>query len=162
MRRISDLPETPDLAVVAVPGPTVLPIARECGEFGVRALTVISCDLDAAASADLLACCRRYGMRLVGPNSFGIAVPAMGLDATFAAGHTRPGTAGLVTQSGGIGLAMVEELSRLGIGISSFASVGDKLDVSGNDMLMWWERDGLTRLAVLNSAWRTRWPPPWR
>jgi acyl-CoA synthetase (NDP forming)/GNAT superfamily N-acetyltransferase len=150
VRRISDLPEPPDLAVVAVPGTAVLPIARECGEFGVRALTVISCDLDAAASADLLACCRRHGMRLVGANSFGIAVPAIGLDATFAADSPRPGTAGLVTQSGGIGLAIAAELSRLGIGISSFASVGDKLDVSSNDMLMWWERDGLTRLAVLN------------
>ena len=52
-------------------------------------------------------------------------------------------------QSGGLGLATVDHLSRLGIGISSFASVGDKLDVSGNDMLMWWEQDGVTRLAVL-------------
>ena len=52
-------------------------------------------------------------------------------------------------QSGGLGFAMVDHLSRLGIGISSFASVGDKLDVSSNDMLMWWERDGLTKLAVL-------------
>jgi acyl-CoA synthetase (NDP forming)/GNAT superfamily N-acetyltransferase len=150
VRRISDLPEPPDLAVVAVPGPAVLPVARECGEFGVRALAVISSGLDPATLADLLACCRRHGMRLVGPNSFGIAVPSIGLDATFAADHPRPGTAGVVTQSGGIGLAMAEELSRLGIGISSFASVGDKLDVSGNDMLMWWARDGLTRLAVLN------------
>jgi acyl-CoA synthetase (NDP forming) len=60
-----------------------------------------------------------------------------------------PGTAGLVTQSGGLGFAMVEHLSRLGIGISSFASVGSKLDVSSNDMLMWWEQDGVTELAVL-------------
>ena len=57
--------------------------------------------------------------------------------------------AGLVMQSGGLGFAVAEQLSRLGIGISSFASVGDKLDVSSNDMLMWWEHDGVTRLAVL-------------
>jgi hypothetical protein len=92
---------------------------------------------------------RRHGMRLVGPNCFGIAVPGIGLDATFAASHPRPGVAGLVMQSGGLGFAMVDQLSRLGIGISSFASVGNKLDVSSNDMLMWWERDGVTRLAVL-------------
>ena len=88
-------------------------------------------------------------MRLVGPDCFGVAVPAIGLNATFAASAPRPGVAGLVMQSGGLGFAMVDQLSRLGIGISSFASVGDKLDVSGNDMLLWWERDGVTKLAVL-------------
>ena len=80
-------------------------------------------------------------MRLVGPDCFGVAVPSLGLDATFAARPARPGVTGLVMQSGGLGFALVDHLSRLGIGISSFASVGDKLDVSGNDMLLWWERD---------------------
>jgi len=75
-------------------------------------------------------------MRLIGPNCFGVAVPGIGLDATFAAAHPKPGVAGLVMQSGGLGFATAEALSRLGIGISSFASVGDKLDVSSNDMLM--------------------------
>src|SRR5207248_2057717 len=93
--------------------------------------------------------CRRHGMRLIGPDSFGVSVPGLGLDATFAARPAWPGVAGLVMQSGGLGFALVDHLSRLGIGISSFASVGDKLDVSGNDMLLWWERDDQTRLAVL-------------
>jgi acyl-CoA synthetase (NDP forming)/GNAT superfamily N-acetyltransferase len=146
---LADLPEAPDLALVAVPAPGVLRIAEDCGRLGVKALTVITSGLDTAASADLLAVCRRHGMRLVGPNCFGVAVPGIGLDATFAASHPRPGIAGLVTQSGGLGFAMADQLSRLGIGISSFASVGDKLDVSGNDMLMWWEQDGATKLAVL-------------
>jgi acyl-CoA synthetase (NDP forming) len=88
-------------------------------------------------------------MRLVGPNCFGVAVPSAGLDATFARHHPAPGTAGLVVQSGGLGVALLQHFSRLGIGISSFASVGEKLDVSGNDMLQWWASDGLTRLAVL-------------
>ena len=88
-------------------------------------------------------------MRLVGPDCFGVAVPGIGLDATFAARPPEPGVAGLVMQSGGLGFALVDHLSRLGIGISSFASVGDKLDVSSNDMLLWWEHDGLTKLAVL-------------
>jgi acyl-CoA synthetase (NDP forming) len=78
-----------------------------------------------------------------------VAVPGIGLDATFDAIRLRPGVAGLMSQSGGVGVALAGELSRLGVGISSFASVGSKLDVSGNDMLMWWEHDDMTRLAVL-------------
>jgi acyl-CoA synthetase (NDP forming)/GNAT superfamily N-acetyltransferase len=144
-----DLPEPVDLAVIALPAAKVLDVAEQCGQRGVRSLVVITAGLDAAQSADLLAVCRRHGMRLVGPDCFGVAVPGIGLDATFAARPARPGVTGLVMQSGGLGFALVDHLSRLGIGISSFASVGDKLDVSGNDMLLWWERDGLTRLAVL-------------
>jgi len=146
---VLDLPEPPDLAVIAVPASAVLEAAEQCGQRGVRSLVVVTSGLDAAACADLLAVCRRHGMRLVGPDCFGVAVPGIGLNATFAASAPRTGVVGLVMQSGGLGLAMVEQLSRLGIGISSFASVGDKLDVSGNDMLLWWERDGVTKLAVL-------------
>jgi len=146
---VLDLPEPADLAVIAVPAAAVLDVAEQCGQRGVRSLVVIASGLDAAGCADLLAVCRRNGMRLVGPNCFGVAVPAIGLDATFAARHPQPGAAGLVMQSGGLGVAMVDQLSRLGIGISSFASVGTKLDVSSNDMLMWWEHDGVTKLAVL-------------
>ena len=144
-----DLPEAIDLAVIVVPPSAVLEVAGQCGQRGVRALVVVTKGLDAAGQAGLLGLCRRQGMRLVGPESFGVAVPGLGLDTTFAARPAKPGAAGLVMQSGGLGLALVDHLSRLGIGISSFASVGDKLDVSGNDMLLWWERDGVTRLAVL-------------
>jgi acyl-CoA synthetase (NDP forming)/GNAT superfamily N-acetyltransferase len=146
---VLDLPEPADLAVIAVPAAAVLDVAQQCGRRGVRSLVVITSGLDTAACADLLAVCRRHGMRLVGPNCFGVAVPAIGLDATFAARHPQPGAAGLVMQSGGLGVALVDQLSRLGVGISSFASVGSKLDVSSNDMLMWWENDGITKLAVL-------------
>ena len=132
-----------------MPAAKVLDVAEQCGQRGVRSLVVVTSGLDAAQSADLLAVCRRHGMRLIGPDCFGVAVPGIGLDATFAARPARAGVTGLVMQSGGLGFALVDHLSRLGIGISSFASTGDKLDVSGNDMLMWWERDGLTRLAVL-------------
>src|SRR5262249_40518801 len=88
-------------------------------------------------------------MRRVGRTCFGVAVPGLGRGATFAVRPPQPGAAGLVVQSGGVGVALLEHFSRLGIGISSFASVGDKMDVSGNDLLMWWEQDGLTKLAVL-------------
>jgi acyl-CoA synthetase (NDP forming)/GNAT superfamily N-acetyltransferase len=146
---VPSLPEAPDLAVIAVPPPGVAEVAEACGTQGVRGMVVLTAGLDAAQSASLLATCRRHGIRLVGPNCFGIAVPGTGLDATFAATSPLPGVAGLVMQSGGLGFAMVDQLSRLGIGISSFASVGNKLDVSSNDMLMWWEQDGVTKLAVL-------------
>jgi acyl-CoA synthetase (NDP forming) len=132
-----------------VPPAEVIDAADACGRLGVRGLVVFAAAVDAAAGAGLLAVCRRHGMRLIGPNCFGIAVPSIGLDATFAAANPAPGTAGLVMQSGGLGFALVDHLTRLGIGISSFASVGNKLDVSSNDMLMWWERDGQTRVAVL-------------
>jgi acyl-CoA synthetase (NDP forming)/GNAT superfamily N-acetyltransferase len=144
-----DLPEPADLAVIAVPAAAVLDVAAQCGQRGVRSLVVITSGLDPAHSAELLSVCRRHDMRLIGPDCFGVAVPSLGLDATFAARPARPGVTGLVMQSGGLGFALVDHLSRLGIGISSFASVGDKLDVSGNDMLLWWERDDQTRLAVL-------------
>jgi acyl-CoA synthetase (NDP forming)/GNAT superfamily N-acetyltransferase len=145
---VADLPEVVDLAVIAVPATAVATVAAACGEHGVRALTVITSGLG-PAGADLLAACRRFGMRLVGPNCLGIIVPGTGLNASFAARPASPGVAGLVVQSGGVGIALLEQLTRLGIGVSSFASVGDKYDVSSNDMLMWWDQDELTRLAIL-------------
>jgi acyl-CoA synthetase (NDP forming)/RimJ/RimL family protein N-acetyltransferase len=145
---VADLPLGVDLAVIAVPPPEVPGAAAECGRRGVRALIVITASLG-GGGADLLAICRRYGMRLVGPNCFGVASPGAHLNATFAAGMPAAGTAGLVMQSGGVGIALLEHLRRLGIGVSSFASVGDKYDVSSNDMLTWWEQDGQTRLAML-------------
>src|SRR5215472_14356202 len=136
---VGDLPTVPDLVVVAVPPAQVSKVARECGKRGVRSLVVITSGLGVSGNTHLLEICRQYGMRLVGPNCFGVAVPSLGLDATFAVRHPQPGVAGLVVQSGGVGIALLEHFSRLGIGISSFASVGDKMDVSGNDLLMWWE-----------------------
>ena len=145
---VADLPETPDLAVIAVPAAAVTKVAAECGRRGIRSLVVVTAGLG-EAGPDLLAICRRYGMRLVGPNCFGLAVPGLALDATFGARHPLPGQAGLVVQSGGIGVALLEQLSRLGIGCSSFVSAGDKYDVSSNDLLTWWEQDGQTTLALL-------------
>ncbi|TDE22727.1 bifunctional GNAT family N-acetyltransferase/acetate--CoA ligase family protein [Actinomadura sp. 6K520] len=147
---LADLPEAPDLAVITVPAPSVPAVAAACGRFGIPALVVIGSGLTAEQGRGLLAACREYGMRLVGPNCLGVANTALGLDATFAARRPEPGTAGVAVQSGGVGIALIEELSRLGIGVSTFASVGDKYDVSANDLLMWWESDETTRLGVLH------------
>jgi acyl-CoA synthetase (NDP forming)/GNAT superfamily N-acetyltransferase len=144
------LPGQVDLAVIAVPAPDVPGVADECGRRGVKALVVATAGLDGVARAELVGICRRHGMRLVGPTSFGVANTAISLDATYAARHPRPGMAGLALQStGGTGFVLVEHLSRLGIGISTLVSLGDKDDVSGTDMLLWWESDPATRLAVL-------------
>jgi len=144
------LPGDVDLAVIAVPAEAVLGIAEECGRRGVKGLVVIAAGLGGPARAELLGICRRHGMRMVGPASFGVANPGIGLDATFAARHPKAGMAGLALQStGGTGFVLLEHLSRLGVGISSLVSFGDKDDVSGTDMLQWWEVDGETRLALL-------------
>jgi len=143
-----DVPAGTELAVIAVPPTEVPKVAAQCGRRGVRALVVITSGLG-AGGADLLAICRRYGMRLVGPNCFGLATSAPRLNGTFAVDMPLGGLAGIVVQSGGVGIALLEHLGRLGIGVSSFASVGDKYDVSSNDMLTWWEQDGQTKLAIL-------------
>ena len=145
---VDDLPRPVDLAVIAVPPSAVPEVAAQCGRHGVRGLIVIS-SCRGAAGAELLAVCRRYGMRLVGPSCFGVIMPWIGLDATFAADHPARGVAGLVVQSGGVGIALLEQMSRLGIGVSSFVSAGDKYDVSPTDMLTWWAQDEVTQLAVL-------------
>ena len=145
---VDELPGPVDLAVIAVPPPVVPEVAEQCGRHGVRALIVIS-ESRGAAGAELLAACRRYGMRLLGPSCFGVIVPWIGLDATFTADHPVRGVAGLMVQSGGVGIALLEQMSRLGIGVSSFASAGDKYDVSPTDLLTWWAQDEVTQLAVL-------------
>lgn len=147
-RSVDDLPEHIDVAVIAVPARAVVDVAERCGRRGVRSLVVITSGLGEEGPG-LLAACRRHGMRLVGPNCFGIAVPGLGLDATFGRDRPLAGIAGLLVQSGGIGVSLTEHLSRLGIGVSSFISAGDKYDVSSNDMLTWWDQDDQTAMAVL-------------
>ena len=146
------LPGQVNLAIIATPVAAVVGVAEECGRRGVQALAVVTAGLDGVARAELLGICRRYGMRLVGPTSFGVVNSSVSLNATFAARHPRPGRAGLALQSGGVGVVLLEHLSRLGVGVSSSVSLGDKDDVSGNDMLLWWASDEATKLAVLYLA----------
>jgi acetyl coenzyme A synthetase (ADP forming)-like protein len=154
---LADVPGPVELAVVAVPALAVNDVARECGASGVRALLVISAGF-AEAGADgvrrqqqLLETCRDAGMRLIGPNCFGVINTAQGvrLDATFAAHSPPRGNVGFFSQSGGLGIAIIEAAGRLGLGISSFVSVGDKADVSGNDLLEYWEQDPATDVILL-------------
>ncbi|WP_432590357.1 bifunctional GNAT family N-acetyltransferase/acetate--CoA ligase family protein [Streptomyces sp. HD1123-B1] len=149
---VAALPRVPDLVVLAVPAPAVPGVAEECGVAGVHALVVLTAGLDGDQAEALFTSCRRHGMRLVGPNCLGIANTAQDtrLNATFAAHPPLSGTAGVAVQSGGVGIALLERYGRLGVGVSTFVSLGDKYDVSGNDMLQWWESDPGTRFAVLH------------
>ncbi|MDX8147291.1 GNAT family N-acetyltransferase [Lentzea sp. BCCO 10_0061] len=145
---VNDLPEAPELAVLCVPAKAVPAVAEECGRRGVRALVVISSGVDAE---ELLNAVRAHGMRLVGPNCLGVSTssPGVRMNATFAAHSTLPGHIGLITQSGGIAIGVQEELRRLGLGLSTLVSTGDKLDISSNDLLMWWEHDQDTHIIAL-------------
>lgn len=151
-RHIADLPRLPELVVVAVPAKAVPDLAEECGQAGVAALVVVTAGLDADESARVRAACHRYGMRMVGPNGVGIADTSgrTPLNANFTGIRPVAGHAGVAVQSGGVGIALLRQLDRLGIGVSTFVSLGDKYDVSGNDMLQWFETDPRTELAVLH------------
>ena len=154
---VTDVPEHVELAVVAVPAEGVVAVARECAAAGVHALLIISAGFaesgpeGARRQQELVAVCRDAGIRIVGPNCLGAlnTAPAVRLNATFAPPATVPGNVGFMSQSGGLGIAIIEAARRLGVGLSSFASVGNKADLSGNDFLQYWEQDPGTDLAML-------------
>jgi acetate---CoA ligase (ADP-forming) len=151
------IPAPVDLAVIVVPAPNVVDVAKACGRKGVKALVVISGGFSETGSegqarqAELLRVCRVAGMRLVGPNCMGIlnADPNVRLDATFAPNVPPTGRVGFSSQSGALGLAIIDHANSLGLGISTFVSVGNKADISGNDLLRYWESDERTDVILL-------------
>ncbi|HWE14232.1 MAG TPA: GNAT family N-acetyltransferase [Solirubrobacteraceae bacterium] len=154
---VSDIPAPVDLAVVVVAAKQVVGVARECAAAGVRALLVISAGFAETGAEgerrqrELVRVCRGSGMRLIGPNCVGVVntAPDISLNATFAPGQATPGRVGFLSQSGGAGVAVLEAAGRLGVGLSSFVSVGNKADLSGNDFLEYWEQDPDTDVALL-------------
>ena len=154
---VCDIPERVDLAVIVVPAAGVVAAARECASAGVRALLVISAGFaetgpeGARRQEELLQVCRGSGMRIVGPNCLGLlnTSPNVQLNVTFAPHPAAPGRVGFMSQSGGIGIAVIETAGRLGIGLSSFVSVGNKVDLSGNDFLEYWGQDDDTDVALM-------------
>jgi acetyl coenzyme A synthetase (ADP forming)-like protein len=155
--RLAEVPDRVDLAVIAVPAAAVVAAARECAECGVSGLIVLSAGFaetgpeGAEMQRELVDVCRGAGMRLVGPNCLGVTVNAEGtvLNATFAPGAPPPGNVGFVTQSGALGLALIELARGRGLGVSSFASIGNRADITGNDLLEYWEEDPATDVALL-------------
>jgi acetate---CoA ligase (ADP-forming) len=154
---VREVPGPVDLAVVVVPARAVVEAARACADKGVGAMVVISSGFAEAGAdgrarqAELLEVCRRSGMRLVGPNCMGIlsTAPERPLNATFAPGAPPAGRIGFMSQSGALGLAVIDHARRTGLGLSSFVSVGNKADISGNDLLEYWESDPQTDLVLL-------------
>jgi acetyl coenzyme A synthetase (ADP forming)-like protein len=152
---VAELPETPDLAVVCLPAAAVVEAAEQVLARGTRALVVISAGFaetgaeGAARQDQLLALVRSYGARLVGPNCLGIAVAGPSLNATFAGRAAPPGNIGFSSQSGALGLALLEAAVTRGLGLSAFVSIGNKADVSTNDLLEWWEDEEATEAILL-------------
>ncbi len=152
---IADIPDPVDLAVFCVPGDSVLAEAEVAMQKGTKALCVISAGfaetgIEGVRRQDqLLARVRAHGARLIGPNCLGIFSAGPGLNATFAPHNFRAGNIGFSSQSGALGLAVLERGASRGLGLSAFVSVGNKADVSSNDLLEYWEDDPETDLILL-------------
>jgi acetate---CoA ligase (ADP-forming) len=154
---IEKVPGPVDVAFIVVPAALVLQVARECGEKGVRGLVAISSGFaevggeGPARQRELLEICRAYGMRIIGPNCMGIANtdPQVRLNGTFASIFPPPGRVGFLSQSGALGLAVMQHAVELGLGLSSFVSVGNKADISGNDLVAYWGEDERTDVILL-------------
>jgi acetyl coenzyme A synthetase (ADP forming)-like protein len=152
-----DLPRGVDMAVVVVPRDGVLGVVDDCAAAGVRALVVVSAGFAEAGDEGrdrqraLVDRTRGYGMRLVGPNCMGVvnASPAVSMNASFAGVLPPPGRIALASQSGGLGLAILKLAAERQLGLSTFVSLGNKADVSGNDLLQYDENDPDTRVILL-------------
>jgi acetyl coenzyme A synthetase (ADP forming)-like protein len=146
-----------DLAIIAVPAPRVAEVVASCAAKGVGGLVVVSSGFTESGPAgavlqgELVKVAHEGGMRLVGPNCFGVIEtdPQVSMNATFAADSPLRGRVGFASQSGGLGIAILAEARQRGLGLSSFVSMGNKADVSGNDCLAWWEQDDATAVILL-------------
>lgn len=154
---LRDCPEVPELVVVCVPAQHVNAVVDEAGELGVRAVCVISAGFSEAGDSgqqrqqELLETARGHGLRIVGPNCMGVLNGADNtrMNGTFSRIFPEPGRLAFSSQSGALGLAVLEHASDLGLGISTFVSVGNKADISGNDLLLYWEDDPDTDVVLL-------------
>ena len=155
---INDIDGPVDLAIVVVPATQVPAVVEHCGRKGVPAVIVISAGFaevgpeGAALSAAALRAARRFGTRLLGPNCLGVinTDPDVRLHATFATPNPRPGPVALLSESGTIGGVVLDHMAAVGIGISSFAAIGNRVDVSANDLLQYWAADPRTEIVLLN------------
>jgi acetate---CoA ligase (ADP-forming) len=151
--RIVDLDDGPELAIVAAAPEAVAGVARRAAAAGARALLVIGGEdrSDPAGGEELLEIVRARGLRLLGPNSLGVmnTAPEVRLDATFAGARAVPGRLAICSPSGAIGIGLLGHAAARDLGISSFASLGDRIDVSTNDLLELWEEDQRTAAVMM-------------
>ncbi|WP_030057673.1 MULTISPECIES: GNAT family N-acetyltransferase [Streptomyces] len=156
-RSILDIPGPVDLAVIAVPEGAVPAAVAECGAHGVQGLVVVTAGYAETGPEGrdrqraLVRQARAAGMRVIGPNAFGLinTDPEYPLNASLAPRLPGRGGFGIFCQSGAIGVALLEAAHRRGLGVSSFASVGNRSDVSGNDFLQYWAEDEATGVVLL-------------
>lgn len=156
-RSVLDVPDPIDLATIVVPAPLVTRVADECGRKGVRALIVISDgfresgEAGAAREEELRQITLGYGMRLLGPNCMGVinTDAEVNLNSTFSPVYPPRGNVAFLSQSGALGLAIIEYATNLNIGISSFVSDGNHADISSDDLLQYWEQDPATDVILL-------------
>ncbi len=156
-RSLTDVPDSVDVAVVVRPAAELLDIVDECAHKQVHGLVILSAGFSelgpegAAMQREVVARARANGMRVIGPNCLGIAntAPGVRLNATFAPTQPVPGPVAFLSQSGGIGIELLSQAAARGIGVSQFVSVGNKADVSGNDLLQFWEDDPGTGVILL-------------
>ena len=154
---IADVPDPVDMAVIVVPKEQVLDIAEQCGRARVKGLVVISAgfreigDEGAVRETKLMEIVRAHDMRMIGPNCMGVvnADPAVSMNATFATAMPPFGHSAFVSQSGALGLSVLDYAQEYGIGISQFVSVGNKPDVSVNDLLVEWESDPTIKVILM-------------
>jgi acetyl coenzyme A synthetase (ADP forming)-like protein len=150
-------PSVPDMVIVCVPAERVIEVVTEAAETGTRAAVVISAGFREAGDEgvererELLRVARRYGIRVVGPNCMGVmnAGPDVRMNGTFSQVFPDAGNVAFSSQSGALGLAILGAAKRLGLGVSTFASVGNKIDISGNDLIQYWEADKATDVILL-------------
>ncbi|WNI18423.1 GNAT family N-acetyltransferase [Actinacidiphila sp. ITFR-21] len=156
-RSVGAIGEPVDLALLAVPAGQVPEAVDDCGEAGVRGLVVVAAGYSETGGEGrerqrrLVRQARGHGMRVIGPNAFGIlnTAPDIGLNASLSPEMPRRGRLGLFTQSGSIGIALLSGLHRRGAGLSSFVSAGNRADVSGNDLLQFWQDDPETEAVLM-------------
>ena len=152
---VDEIEDTIDLAVVCTPARVVLDVVDDALRKGIRAIAVISAGFAEVGvdgqdlQEELLALVRMHGGRLLGPNILGISSAATNLNATIGAVEPPPGRLALSSQSGALGVALLDAARARGLGVSAFVSVGNTADVSPNDLLEWWEDDETTDLILL-------------
>src|SRR6185312_11584198 len=154
---VSDIPGDVDVAIVAVPAEAVADVVLDCANKGVHGLIVISSgfaetgDKGRQRQRKLVGLARSYGLRLIGPNCLGIinTAAALSLNASLAPVMPPRGRAGFFCQSGALGTAILEKVRGRGLGLSTFVSAGNRADVSGNDLLQYWEEDDATEVILL-------------
>ena len=156
-KSVKDIEYPVDMAIIVIPAEYALKAIEECGEKGVKGLVIITSGFSEIGEegkerqAQLTKICDKYGMRVIGPNCMGVVNTSddVSLNAQFSPFKPAKGRVSFLSQSGALGIAVFDITTKLGLGLSSFVSVGNKMDISGNDLIQYWENDPNTDVILL-------------